>query len=67
MQVISGAKSVWPQLYNFGSKLFCLQFFNMDDRQFCILILDSDSTARVSASTVSFSQTYQATHDANLQ
>ena len=54
-------------LYNFGSELFCLEFFNMDDRQFCILILGFNSTPRVSASTVSFSQMYQATHDANLQ
>ena len=67
MQVISGFKSVWPQLYNFGSKLFCLEFFDMDDRQFCVLILGSNSTARVSASTVSFSQTCQPTHDVNLQ
>ena len=51
-QLISGAKSVRAQLYNFGGKLFCLEFFIMDDRQFCILILGFNSSARVSASTV---------------
>ena len=25
--------------YNFGGSLFCLEFFSMDDRQLCILIL----------------------------
>ena len=39
----------------------------MDDRQFCILILGFNSTACVLASTISFLQNYQATHDANLQ
>ena len=34
MQLMSGAKSAWSQLYNFDSKLFCLEFFNIDDRQF---------------------------------
>ena len=57
--MISDARSVRLQLYNFGNKLFCLEF--------CILILGSYSTARVSAFTVNFFADVSGYSLSNLQ
>ena len=38
-QLISGAKSVWHSCTILAASLFCLEFFSMDEWQFCILIL----------------------------